>query len=185
MTDLCVKCGKKPFFNVLNKLCEPCFLEVVEKRVRRFVRGKDLFKKNSNVLLVDDGSAEAKVGEFLFKSIFKDFPLKFEVVEKQFSDISSKDIENHDRIIVPWNLDMDAENLLSSIFHKKNIPPDNNKFVKLLSSLSKEEIVEFARLKGFVFTQKSISEASKFIDLIEKKYPGTKFSIINSREKLT
>lgn len=189
MADLCLKCKKRPVcasVENIHKLCELCFFEVVEKRVRRFVRGKDFFKKNSKVLFVDDGSAESKVGEFLFNSIFKNFPLKLGVVQKSLSNISEEDMASYDRIIVPWNIDMDAKEFLLSVFDDSSVASSNSKLVKLLSPLSKDEIRLFAELKCLDFVDKNnSSESSKLLDSLEKKYPGTKSSIIKSKERLT
>lgn len=185
INNLCLKCKKKPFFNDVNKFCHSCFFEVIEKRVRRFVRGKNFFKKNYKVLFVDDSSAEAKVGKYLFNSIFKNFPLKMTVVKKQLSRLSPHDFKEYDKIIIPWNLDIDAEGFLLDIFNNTcQIVDDNCKFVKLLSSLTKEEVELFAKRKGFKFSKNNISHASNIIDVFEKKYPGTKFSIVRSKERL-
>jgi tRNA(Ile)-lysidine synthase TilS/MesJ len=179
----CIKCSKKAEITNLKHIgpaCRSCFLKIIEKRVRKGLRTKKLIKKNDRILLIDNGSKEAKAGEFLLKSIIKDLPVKIDA--KKAKKISST--KKYDKIIMPWSLDDEAEQFLSMVFNKKKHAKYAKKAVKLLKSLSEEEIEQFAKIKRFKYKKKQRSKTKQMLDKLEKRYPGYKFSLLNSIKQL-
>ena len=74
----CIKCSGKAEISSLKHIgpaCRSCFLKIIEKRVRKELRLNSQIKKNDKILIIDNGTKESAVGEFLLKSIIKDLPV--------------------------------------------------------------------------------------------------------------
>ncbi len=138
-----------------------------------------LIRKNDRILMVDDGSKEFVVGKYLLKNIIKNLPVEITVKK------SAKTAKEYDKIIIPWSLDDEAEEFLGIVFNKKKKQKQNKKIIKLLINLSDEEIELFAKIKGFKYRKKPKSKIKEMLDLLEKRYPGYKFSLLNSIKALS
>ncbi|MBD3310184.1 hypothetical protein GF351_03115, partial [Candidatus Woesearchaeota archaeon] len=70
----CTRCRKnqaKVHIKHLGDLCSRCFSRVIEKRVRKELRLKELIAKDDRILVVDDKSTEYHVSGHLLKNIIK------------------------------------------------------------------------------------------------------------------
>lgn len=182
----CFRCRKKARINLkhLGRLCNNCFLKLIEKRVRKELRTKKLIKKDDRILFIDDNSKEFFVCYFLLKSIIKELPVKIETKKTKKLNLSSNFTKKYDKIIIPWNLEDEAEGFLELVFNKKKQPRFSKKAIKLLKNLSEEEIKAFARIKGFSYKTKPKSRIKKMLDELEQRYPGYKFSLLNSTKQM-
>lgn len=182
----CMKCPKKSEINLrhMGRLCSSHFLELIEKRARKRLRTKKLIKKNDRILFINNESKEHYVGEFLLKSIIKDLPVKIEVKKSKTIALNNNITKKYSKIIVPWSLDDEAEEFLNSLFNRKKPKSFSKKSVKLLKNLSEEEIDAFAKIKRFKYKKKPKSKIKKMLDSLEQKYPGYKFSLLNSIAQL-
>ena len=79
----CVKCSKKVVFPDL-RLCKNCFLEVVEKRVRKEFRLKKLIRKHDSLLIMDDGSYDSKNLVYLVKKIIGKMPVSLKIMKGKY-----------------------------------------------------------------------------------------------------
>ncbi len=185
----CAKCSKPAKVNLKTSgdYCNSCFLKVIEKRVRKDMRLNKWIEKNDKILFVDDNSKEAKVGDYLLKSIIKGLPVK--ITKRKSASNASK----YDKIILPWSLDMEVEEKLGLIFSKiPKIPKkqqqkkmkEEKKEIRLLRGLLDKEIEIFAKLKKFKCKKGSKSKLQKMVDKLEERYPGCKFSVLNSMKLL-
>ncbi len=173
----CIKCTGKAEITSLKHIgpaCKGCFLKIIEKRVRKDMRTNQLIKKNDKILILDNESKESVVGRFLLKSIIKDLPVKISISK------SKKSNAKYNKIIVPWSLDDEAEKFLDTIFSKKKPAKHSKNEIMLLKNLSEEEIETFAKIKRFKYRKKQRSKTKKMLDSLEKRYPGYKFSLLNS-----
>jgi hypothetical protein len=170
----CVKCRNKATVSLrtLGSFCNRCFLEVIEKRVRKDMRINEWIKKDDRILLIDDNSKEAKVGEYLLKSIIKGLPVK---ITKKKSKLGK-----FDKIIIPWSLDREVEASLAGIFAKSPKNQRSKKEIRLLRNVLDREIEVFAKIKGFRYANKARPKLQIMADKLEEKYPGCKFSVLNS-----
>jgi tRNA(Ile)-lysidine synthase TilS/MesJ len=177
----CIKCRGKAGISLrhIGSVCRTCFLEIIEKRVRKEFRTKKLIKKNDRILMIDNGSKEFAVGEYLLNNIIKNLPAKIEIKK------SSKSTKKYDKIIIPWSLDDECEEFLNMVFNKKKQPKFSKKAIKLLMNVSDEEIGLFAKIKGFKHKKRKKSKIKQMLDLLEKRYPGYKFSLLNSTKALS
>lgn len=175
----CKKCKNQAEVNFshLEPLCEKHFLETIEKRVRKNLRKKSLICKGDRILIIDNNSKEYAVGEFLLKNIIKDLPVKIETKKSEKLSYASS---NHNKIIVPWSLDDETEEFLNFMFSKKKTKKFGKKYHKLLKNISEEEIEKFAEIKRFKYKHKKRSRIKEMLDTLEKRYPGYKFSLLNS-----
>ncbi len=180
---LCQKCRKKESNpeTHLSSLCNGCFLEQIEKRVRKELRENDWVKKNERILLVKDNSKEFFVTECLFNSILKEFPLNVETVE---TEILSDKLDKYDKILIPWDMDDEISIFLNEIFNNERYGKAPDKIIKLLKNVSDKEVELFAKLKGFTFGQKNKTPLQEAMNLLEKKYPGSKFALLNAQKQI-
>ena len=182
----CIKCGKKPEISLshIGKLCRPCFLGIIEKRVRKGLRIKKLIRKNDRILVVDNGSKESAVGGYLLKNIIKDLPVKITKI-KTSKAITPKTTKRYDKVIIPWSLDDEAEEFLEMLFNKKKKAKPGKKTIKLLKNVSEEEIELFAKIRKFRFRKAKKTKIKQMLDNLEQRYPGYKFSLLKSTEGLS
>ncbi|MBW2973116.1 hypothetical protein KY346_01850 [Candidatus Woesearchaeota archaeon] len=176
----CIKCNKIASIDLKHlggSLCSNCFAEVIEKRVRKSLRQHDWLKPKDKVLVIDDNSLKSKVSIYLLKSIFKGKP--FNLSFKKGSVKSAEKLsKGYDKVIIPWNLDDEAEQHLDALFNNKKIK--KTRFIKLLLNVSDEEIDYFARIKKIRGRKKAKTELGKKLDALEKRYPCSKFGLQKS-----
>jgi len=190
----CIKCNRKSQSNFrhIGPLCRECFLKVIEKRLRKDIRAAKSIQKNDKILLINNESKEYYVGEFLLKSIIKQLPVKIYVKKSKSLKMPQKISKKYDKIIIPWSLDDEAEEFLNNIVgknqNKSKKSAESKKEIRILKNISEEEIEFFAKIKKFKYKSaetktkaaKSRSKTKKMLDELEKRYPGYKFSLLNS-----
>ena len=182
----CIKCRKKAGISLrhIGSVCKSCFLKIVEKRVRKELRTKKLIRKNDRILVVDNGSKEFAVGHYLLKNIIKNLPVKIAKI-KTNKAILPKTTKKYDKVIIPWSLDDEAEDFLNALFNSKKQTKSSKKAIKLLMNISDEEIGLFAKIKKFKYRKRKKSKIKQMLDMLEKRYPGYKFSLLNSIKALS
>jgi tRNA(Ile)-lysidine synthase TilS/MesJ len=187
----CVKCRAEATVHLDNlDSCRGCFQKIIQKRVRKEIRIKSLIVKGDKILVLDDGSAEAKLAVYLLKEIIKGLPVKIE--QKKGKYVIGEEIKgNYDKIILPWNADKEGEYLLRCFFEKKkplylsNFGIKGKKYIKPLVHVMHKEAAEFCRIKKIKFTDnKETSLASEMISKLQKQYPEIVFSLVKSSEEL-
>ncbi len=180
---LCLKCQKKESNpeTHLSSLCNGCFLEQIEKRVRKELRKSNWIRKNDKVLLIINENKESFVTEYLFNSILKNFPIN---VEKEKTETIASKLDRYDRIVIPWNMDDEATLFLNEIFENESYDNVPDKVVKLLRNVSDKEVGLFAKLKGFPVEEPIKTNLERAMDKLEKKYPGSKFALIKAKKQL-
>jgi len=176
----CVKCNKNKAIVKVSNLCRKCFLEVIEKRVRKELRLKELIKKDDSLLIIDDESCDAKNLIFLIKKIIKGMPVNIKVKKGKY--LPDKKISFKGKVIVPWSLDDEVSLFLKYFFENKPIKYIDHygNIIKPFIVVLDEESKLFAGFMKFKFKEKRKDSIKEFLDKMEKKYPGTKFSIRKS-----
>ncbi|MBS1266503.1 MAG: hypothetical protein MAG795_00470 [Candidatus Woesearchaeota archaeon] len=175
----CIKCNRIKQTSQVGPfpgpLCNSCFVKLIEKRVRKDVRVHKRLKPNSKIRVIDDGSQTAAVTIFLTKRIANE--IRSEVIVDFDAEC--------DILVIPWNLDQEVEMQLQKMF-AKNPKECKKKEVKLLKTVSKEEILHFAKLKGFEGkkTKSYNKEIAELLLDLEKDHPEIKYSLLKSFEKL-
>lgn len=176
----CYKCknpGDIKFGHFSGVLCRQCFIRLIEKRVRKDARIHKFFIKGETILVLDDGTENAAVTIYMVKRIAKHISPKITVSSSE--DSAAK----FDKIVIPWNLDLEVEYLLSELF--SGLKLDSAK-IKILRRVNQAEVELFAKLKGFSYVKSepyNVLIRSILSDL-EKTHPEVKFSLLKSFEKL-
>jgi len=165
----CNKCKKESTIQLrhLPALCDNCFLFTIERRVRRDLRASNPLKKGEKIAILNNGSKESKITEYILKGIAKDLPIELATINEPQ--------EGFDKTFIPWNADDESNAFLEEVFENKPV----QKGLKLLKSCSEEELQHMARILDLPQTT-NIKKYSKLISAFEKTYPGTVFSIVKS-----
>ncbi len=171
----CSKCLGNVVYENKNTgdLCSSCFLDMVEKRLRKEIKNAGWLNKNEKVLILDDDSLEANVTEDLFKKVMGSLPLQIEK-KKEFSS-------DYNHIILPWSLEREVNGFLNNLFTSKKNEETQSKCIKLLKSISEEEIVLIAKIKNIPGKLKGTEK--DFIADLEKKYPGGKMALVKAMKE--
>jgi len=186
----CVKCNKEGNISVQNlTACEKCFQKIIEKRVRKEIRLKKLISKNDNILIINDGSAEFFVSERLLKNIIKDLPVEIKV-KKQKYKLGDTITGKYNKIIIPWNADLEDEYFLSNLFGNKkpkyagHYKIKDKTYLKLLLTVLQAEVEIFADILKLKFKTRKKSNIGIMLNELEKEYPEVKFSLLKSSQEL-
>ena len=163
---LCQTCQKEAQYSLpgLGNICSACFLTVMERRAKMELKRAGEVKKGETVLVLDDGSKEAKVSELFVRNLTKGVPCTIHISKKEAPA---------DKIIIPWDADDEALMVLQHICEQK--PVTNG--IKLLKGLLDSEVALVAKLNNIPLTEKPVSEAQKLLNKLEELHPGTKFSL--------
>lgn len=171
----CSKCRKQAILGIEyagKKYCESHFLELMEKRVRKNLRVRELIDVKSRYCLVDDGSCEAKLTEYFLNRIFQGY-LQTEIKNdaKQCSGT----------IIVPTNLDEQALLFLNSFLNEKDAKGAKKapySSIMPLEVLLQSEVEILCRILSIEFKPRI---KKNILDELEIRHKGTKFSLFQSR----
>lgn len=171
----CARC-KKTVEEKLEQqqLCQDCFVELIEQRTRKTLAKKGL-KKGDKILIIDDGSKEFIVGEYLFRKIIEKVPLTIEIKKKEETDIE-KARQEYTAIILPRDMDDEAETLLLAMIN--NIPLQKDNTINVLEKVYDEEVKIFADIKKFNYKEQEKSHIKKSLETIKQKYPQAEFALM-------
>lgn len=171
----CFRCRKKAIPDVEyagNYYCKRHFLELMEKRVRKNLRVNRRIDVKKEYVLVQDDSSEAMLAEYFLKKIFGEH-LKFKIAKRPLKGMN---------IIFPTNLDEQAilfmDNFLAM---KKEKQTKIRKGIFVTDVLLQKEVELLCEILKIKFIPKIKKDV--FAEM-EKKYPGTKFSLFQSKLNL-
>jgi hypothetical protein len=202
---LCEKCKKNkgevklPYLGHL--LCRRCFCNLIKRRVRKEIKQKKVIEENEKVLLIDDGSIEAKISEIVINAIYKKVKLikkqvkKFELKQTEKSTKDSIKKEDIKKVVIPWNLDDEISYFTDCVFSGNNTDKMGHykekgiTFVKLLRNVLESECDLFAEfndigIKKRAKKDKKVKDIKSLISRINNKHFETKFSLLKSIDKL-
>lgn len=156
----CYKCKNKATINIphLRPVCSNCFITIIEKRIRKYIRINKLIKKNDRLIIKDPLSL------YFIKKIIRS-PIKI--------------VKNNGKEVLPWTLD-DECNLFLKLFFNKNfdINKIKNNNIKLFKTVTDEELIEFSKIRNIKY--KTLNKDRNIGDLLNNlsKYPEIKFSLL-------
>ena len=204
---LCQKCNrakaeiKLPYLGL--RLCKSCFCRLIEKRVKKEIRSKELINEKEKILLLDNNSKEARISEYILNTAYnnrlnliKVKVSKFEIgfVNKKVKEIIKKN--KIKQVIIPWSLDDEIIYFTENLFSKGNFNyidhfiQDKIFYTKLLRNVLESECFLFAKCRKFKFKDRPEKDKQKkaiknMLDKIDKKHSETKFSLLKSIEQIT
>lgn len=160
----CQKCKQKKELFTAN-LCSSCLITVLEKRIKKSVKEQGGINRGERVLFLLDKSLESKVAKYFFEKIYSKLQLKVFYENTKF----------YDKIIIPFTSEKIISDFLNKLFEKKKFEI-NKKRIVFLESLTIEEVKDVAKIKNL----KGNVQTYELLDKIEKKYPGSKHSLMKS-----
>ena len=171
----CFSCNKKAEIKLSytdRQYCNSCFLRLIESRVRKELRKDKIIKAKETLFIINDRSKEYYITKYFLKRIFGNY--------LSVKDLKDKGRTTNNKIIIPWNMDRELSARLREYFSNK-APNIRKNQVYLLKCVIDEELMIVARILGITGKKEPYDE---FIEKIEKKYPGIKFSLYQSFEHL-
>jgi len=142
------------------------FCRLIEKRVRKDLRLRELFKKN-DVIYVKDS-----LSRLFIDLIVGELPKKF-----------TKDPKKANKIVVKYTMDDKCNDFIEKLFYKKE--KKAWKGISVLETITDKEALLFARYNNIKFIPNKKDEKTKeMLDKLENMYPQTRFSISRSIDSL-
>ena len=199
---LCQKCKKAkgeiklPYLGL--RLCKTCFCKLIERRVKKEIRSKNLINEKEKILLLDNNSKEARISEHILNTTYNNRLnlIKVKVNNFKLGSLGNKTKETIKdnkikQVIIPWNLDDEIIYFTEILFNKGNFKflgnfKQNKIFhIKLLRNVLESECLLFAKCRKFKFKEKpkkdkQRKDIKKMLDKIDKKHAETKFSLLKS-----
>lgn len=181
----CKKCNKQGtiYFKHLGNLCNNCFTNTIEKRIRKNIRINKIFKNKDKILVFDDLSND------VLKGIIKDSPKELFLKKikniQQINKLQPYIKKNKiNKIAISACLDDIVIKFLESfILNKKN---KKTKFIDLFENLTSEELEKFSKIKRLNYLKiKKNKSIENFLNKIDHKYPGSKFNLLKMKKKLS
>ena len=203
---LCQKCKKAraeiklPYLGLW--LCKGCFCKLIEKRVKKEIRSRELVNEEEKILLLDNNSKEARISEHIIKIVYNNrvnlLKAKVNSLDIGCLDEKTKKIIKNNKInqvIIPWNLDDEIVYFTESLFKRgdfkllDNFTQGKVFYIKLLRNVLESECILFAKCKKFKFKENLEKDKQKkaiktMLDKIDKKHAETKFSLLKSIDSL-
>ena len=203
---LCQKCKKAkgeiklPYLGL--RLCKTCFCKLIERRVKKEIRSKNLINEKEKILLLDNNSKEARISEHILNTTYNNRLnlIKVKVNNFKLGSLGNKTKETIKdnkikQVIIPWNLDDEIIYFTENLFNKGNFKflgnfKQNKIFhIKLLRNVLESECLLFAKCRKFKFKEKpkkdkQRKDIKKMLDKIDKKHAETKFSLLKSIDSL-
>jgi hypothetical protein len=197
---VCMKCkrGKEEVWlaHLPGGVCNRCFLDIIEKRVRKNSRTNEYFEKGDDIVFLDDGSANSAVSRYFLERFteHRSPKIRVEMVD-EMDDVwgtrRNRVVEAllkkypSSKLVMPLNADNEAELFLGEMAgsgHKRPSP----RLIKLIKCLSQKEVELFARLKGFKYPKSSLNNSviRGMLDRLEGNSPDIKFAILKSLEAI-
>lgn len=161
-------CGKpaETAFQHLGPLCKPCFIEVLERRVRKVLKDAGWLKRDQKVCFADEKSAQAKAALALLKAVIKGLPVQY-VQEQPEVVLSAK------------TADDEAEVFLHQLFAGKL---EQQNTVNLLANITTAEIEKYCHLENIDGEKAEKSELRTKLEALDQRYPGTMFALQKGKE---
>ncbi|MCF7866451.1 hypothetical protein K9L67_01355 [Candidatus Woesearchaeota archaeon] len=162
----CAKCnknGKRSHKQAGKIYCDKHYTEIIEKRIRKYLRiNKKIDTKQEYNL---KGPKEEK--EILKKILENIFNKRLKITNKQTNNTISAQ-----------TADQEAEELINEFL--QNTTQKETKDIKPFGHITEKELQILKKIYKITIKQRQ----TKKLDEIEEKYPGTKFSIIKTKEFL-
>jgi tRNA(Ile)-lysidine synthase TilS/MesJ len=182
---MCKLCETNPVYEFTNqrKLCKRCFIDYFNKKFLFTIRKFEMINGKDIIGYVKGNDVKSVVLEEMLNFISEKY--NFNIVR-----LSSKNLKVN-KIAVNSSLDSESEKILDILINKKvselkSCFPVVGNEIKPLYLFLDEEILLFAKLKGFKFKEdkKSRNKVEIFADEFEKNHPEVKRAVVNSVLKL-
>ncbi|PIN80044.1 hypothetical protein COV13_04260 [Candidatus Woesearchaeota archaeon CG10_big_fil_rev_8_21_14_0_10_32_9] len=162
----CSKCRSVELKNVEYaglKYCKRHFIELITKRIRKDLRAREEITLDKTYYLLKENTPEFILTKYFLERIFGKYLKLTEV-----NTIKTKNM------IIATNLDMETKQFLESYFTNTKYV---EKHIRPLRTVTKEEIEKLCEILNIKGKPK---KGLEFLEKIDNKYPGSKFSVLRS-----
>ena len=161
----CLKC-KNPRYR--TEFCKACFCELVERKVKKYLRENQFVKKGDRLAVKDplcrQGLLDAIQG------------LPVELVEE------GKDAKQ----VLPLTMDDTLDVFFDKVFYGnegKIIPQEDQNIIALFRMIKARDVEAYAKAKKLPFTLRT-TKYTALLDVLEKNHQETRTSVLNSIDEL-
>ena len=168
----CDACAKEREFG--TALCRGCLTKVVEKRARKEL-GRARIAKGAKIAIVNDGSCQGAVNEFIARKL---------ITIAKLTVLKKAPQQGHGLILLPDTADTEAQRFLEAMLGRKSraIVPSG---AKLLRDSLGSEVRVYAAIKRIKYkASEKKTDVAELIGKLEEKYRGTTFSLAKSARQL-
>lgn len=172
----CEKCSRKtlvPLKIAGKQYCKKHFEELMEKRIRKHLRIRQKLNTNNTYTIESANKENKELMKIYLESIFN-------------GRLKIKNVKNteEDKIITTETADEIAKNFLDEFTDDKKHKED--KKIKPFQHLTNKELDELKKIHKIKIKKNNhkLKEKQDVLHELEKKYPGTIFSTIRTKEFL-
>jgi serine/threonine protein kinase len=142
------------------------FCAKIEKRIRKYLRVNEIFKKD-DIIFTKDG-----LSRHLIENIVGSLPKKF-----------ANNSKDANKTIIKFTLDDVCSEFLENLMFNK--PKKKSKGISILKAITDKEALLFARYNNIKFSpNKKNKKVKDILDKLEQLYPQTRYSLAKSIESL-
>lgn len=173
----------------------------IEKRVRKDIRLNNPFSKKERVLVVDNGSKESFLTVYLLKKITKGLDLDMDIQKQK--GVSASKTAKYGKIVVSADADDSINQFIEQIANGNGAGRENKKILSILRTVLDKEVSKAAAKLGYNSSNKNslpgaipnlkagalrssllnrefLAKTANMLDLLEARYPGSKFATLKS-----
>jgi len=154
---MCRKCNRKS----AGEFCSKCSSKIIEKRVRKYIRVNKIIEKNDTVLVMD------KLTLHLVEPYKKITKIVYKPRSKKF---------DYDKVLIPYTMDSATSEYLDMMFCGKK--PRVRPITSVLIVATNQELSEYCKTKDLLMPKGL--KTSKFLDIMNTRFPGTKHAFFKS-----
>lgn len=147
------------------RYCSTCFIHLIERRVRKYIKEHHLLKKNQRVVAIDFLSS-------YFLNNIVHVPL-----------VVVKKVKKNDLVISSATIDDIVVVFLEELFSGKKLKKDDKNVFSFFSSVTDEELVLYCQYKHLSFKPRK-HPLKKILESIRQQHPETFHSLAKSVEDL-
>ena len=175
----CLRCKKRDATVELphaGALCNPCFLEMVEQRVRKDMSKHSPLKRGEKVCLLTNETKESAVSAWMMERISSKLNLQVE----QRPLASPGVVSGFSKVFSPFDADDVGSRFLEGIFKGQPQHPT----LSLLQGVLDSEVKLFADLRKLPYQETSEHPSTKALRELEGFYPGSIFGLVKTQKQL-
>ena len=176
---MCKQCETNPVYEFTNKrkLCKNCFINYFNKKVLFTLRKYHLIK-NGDVIGYKHGTG--------FREVVLENVLMMISEKYGFNVVKLPNVKSN-KIAVSSTIDSESHDIVKSLVDEnvsklESLLPSDGNFIKPLYFFSYEEVLLYAKLRGFKFKKikEKTDRINNLLDDFEKKHPEVKRAVVNS-----
>lgn len=167
----CLSCQKEiptklGYISNAQRYCQHCFIHIIEKRVRKYIREHAKLKKDQRIVAKD------QVSSYFAQNIIH-VPVK----------VVKKAAKGTDTLIQLATTDDIVVRFMEHFFLGKKKQTKKKNELYLFSAITDEELALYCQYKNLKFCPKK-HELKEFIHKLEQEHPGTLHSLYKSAMEL-